>query len=1101
MKKSGLIFRFLLLTGLMLVIFDNLAAQKVSLSYQNTPFETVLNAIRQQTGLGLVFSEQVVDLNRKVSINVSSTELTEALKKLVADTNIAFEIKNQKLYLVERKVEHQQEPKTTPKTIKGVVKDKKGETIIGATVWIPGTNSGTITNIDGQFTLNVQPNAQIKISYIGYSTQTIGIDDRDTYNIVLVEDSKSLDDVVVVGYGTQRRALVTSAISKVGINEGNMRNVLSPSQLLAGRVAGVTISSSSGNLGSGERMIIRGASSLSAGNEPLYVVDGVPIMNNNTALFSFGEQMSSLAALNLTDIESIEVLKDAASAAIYGSRATNGVVLITTKSGKEGKSEIKVNLTSGFSKFANVGKIELVDTDTYIEQYNEGVDNYNTQYGYEIGDSNYRIHISNPFKDSKTTNWMDYITQNGTFNNADVSVSGGNAKTKYYIGGNYTDQKGVIRTNKINKVNLKAKVSHEFTDWLEVGANSSGNYIKNNQVPGADMGSTIVARALEQRPFDRPFKPNGEYYQASTEVLRHNPVQILNEQVAFIDNFRYLGDFYALLKAGKFTYKYSFSTDMGYVYDYKYYNKNHPYGMGLGRIVEYTRFLNNIMSDNILTYSDKFKNISLSAMLGHSFQKQSYRTSMLDGNDVPSPSFDVISSTANITAKAGNLSEFAMESYFGRATVSYFDKYIFTGTLRTDGSSKFAPDTRWGWFPSVSFGWNVSEEDFMKNDNIDLKFRLSYGQTGNQASISNYAWQAELAGGKNYGGQSGIATTSFGNKELTWEKADQLDMGIDLSLLKGKVNLIFDLYQKNTKNLLYDMPVQATSGTTSIITNIGSIRNRGVEFTLNTHFKLNQVDWLSQFNISANKNVITALLGDDAPMSIGGNRALKVGKELGTFYLFKMEGIYQYDGEIPQPLYDQGVRAGDVKWHDADNNGLINDTDRQIMGSSNPDYSGGWNNSFKYKGLQLDIFFNYMYGNDVYAQWKANGLGRTGGNLAATKEQIENRWTGPGTTNKYPRAMNGDQNNTKNSDRFLEDGSFIRLRTLSLSYNFGKEMLTKIHLKNLRIFLQADNLFLLTDYSGWDPEVNLNLDPRFFGVDNLSVPQPRSFSMGANISF
>ncbi len=1103
MNKTKTLFIRLLFCLVIMGFHTSLFAQ-ITISANKQKIKQVMLEIEKNTGYSFFYSDDFLDLNKTISINSKNESIESVLKKVFQDTNIKYKIESNK-QIVLTAIDKQKIQSSSPepkKKITGIVTDDKGESIIGASIQVKGTTSGTISDIEGRFTLDVAPDATLVVSYVGFLNKEIYVGKAANYTVALLEDSKMIDEVVVIGYGTQRRSLVTSAVSKMKLDETTMRNVTSPSQLLDGRVAGVTVSTSSGNLGSGERMSIRGASSLSAGNEPLYVVDGIPIMNNNTAMFSFGEQMSSLAALNLTDIESIEVLKDAASAAIYGSRATNGVVIITTKSGKEGKSEIKLNLNTGFSKFANVGKIKLIDTDTYIEQYNEGIDNYNKQYGYKIGDGAYKIHISNPFHDSETTDWMDFITQTGYFYNVDLGVSGGNAKTKYYIGANYTDQEGVIKTNEINKINLKAKVSHDFTSWLEVGANISGNYIKNHQVPGASIGSTIIARAIEQRPFDRPYKPNGEYYQASTEVLRHNPVQILNEQTAYIDNFRYLGDFYTLLKLGKFSWKYSFDTDMAYVYDYKYYNAKHPYGLGKGRIVEYTRFLNNILSDNIFTYNDKFNNLSVSAMLGHSFQKQSYRTTMIDGSGLPSPSFDVISATAGVDAKSGNISEFAMESYFGRATLSYFDKYILTGTLRTDGSSKFAPETRWGWFPSLSMGWNISEEEFLKNSNTDLKFRLSYGKTGNQASISNYAWQAQMSGGNNYKEQSGIAVSEFGNSRLTWEKAGQYDAGIDLGLLKGKINMMLDFYLKNTNNLLYDMPVPATSGTDAIINNIGSMRNKGVEFTLNTHFKLGQVDWISQFNISANKNEITSLLGNNDLISIGGNRALQVGKELGSFYLFKMEGIYQYDGEVPQSLYDNNnVRAGDVKWYDADNNGLINDTDRQIMGSSNPDFFGGWNNSFKYNGFQLDIFFTYMYGNDTYSQWKANVLGRTGYSMAAITEQIENRWTGPGTTNKYPRAINGDVNNTKNSNRFLEDGSFIRLRTLTFAYNFSPKVLSKIYMKNLRLYFQADNLFLLTNYSGWDPEVSSNLDPRFFGVDELSVPQPRTFSFGANISF
>ena len=922
------------------------------------------------------------------------------------------------------------------------------------------------------------------------------------YEVRLENDNMALDEVVVVGYGTQRRSLVTNAISQFKPTEENMRSVMSPSELLQGRIAGVSISTSSGNLGSAEKMSIRGSSSLSASNEPLYVIDGIPLSNNSASLYSFGENMSSLATLNLTDIESIEVLKDAASAAIYGSRATNGVVLITTKQGREGKSEVKVNYGFSITQFPNTGRREYVGSKQYVEVFNEGVDNYNRQNGFTVNSSGYVKPIRNPYGDMPDTDWLDLITRLGQSHYLDLSFSGGNAKTKYYLSGSYNYQEGVIKTNDISKVNLKSNINHEMFKWLKVGANISGNYLHNNRIPGADLGSTIIGRAVQQRPFDRPYKPNGDYYVGGTdELVFHNPMQILDEETAYIENMRYLGNFYATFKyKDKFAFKSSVNTDITQIYDYTYYNENHPYGKGVGRIVDYNRTIKNILVENFATYNDKFGDFSLSAMLGHSFQKVTTRSAKLDGSGFPSPSFDVVGVASSLDAYSGSLSNYAMESYFGRATFSYKDRYVLTATLRTDGSSKFARDNRWGWFPSVSLGWNISKENFMKDSDTELKFRVSYGKTGNQEGIGSYAYQALMSGGYNYGNGSGIAVSTFGNRDLTWEKADQFDAGFDITLFKGRVNIMADAYYKKTKDLLYSTPIHSTTGVTSIISNIGSMRNIGAELTINTHFNFGPLSWLSQFNIATNRNKLTELLGDDKPISIGANRALQVGKEVGAFYLFIMDGIYQYDGEVPAEQYAQGIRAGDVKWRDVDDNNLINDNDRQVIGSSNPYFSGGWNNTFRYKGVSLDVFFTYMYGNDVYAAWKINTskLGHKNGVLA---EEARNRWTGPGSTDLHPRSVSGDTNNTRNSDRWLEDGSFLRLRSLTLSYTFPEKISRRLAMKSLRVYFQGDNLWLATRYSGWDPEVSNNLDPRFMGVDNFSVPQPRMFCFGLNVTF
>ncbi len=1064
-------FRLLFLTVVLSAVCATASAQRVTLDMQNAKLEKVLGQITQQTGLVFNYTRPTINPDKRVSVSVKQAELESVLRQLFDADGIVYEIKDGKVYLADRKGGVNPPPALSAarQRYAGRIVDAAGNPVVGASVVIRGSTTGVSSDIDGRFAIEAREGEVLSVSFVGYTPQTITLGAKTMLTLTLREDTSELEEVVVVGYGTQRRSLVTSAISKVQMNESNMRQVASPTQLLSGRVAGVTTSTGSGNLGSGERMVIRGSSSLSAGNEPLYVIDGIPITNTNANLVDFGEDMSSLATLNISDIESIEVLKDAASAAIYGSRANNGVIVITTKSGKEGKSEVHLNFNTGVTRFANVGKIKMADSGLYVRDFNEGVDNYNRQYGYKPGDSGFKKHIQNPFGTLPDTDWMDLILQTGTFYNGDVSFSGGNVKTRYYVGANYNHQTGVIRTNKMEKMNFKVKISHEFTPWLEVGANVSGNYIKNHQIPGANSGTTIIGRSIQQRPFDRPYKPNGDYYVGGTdELVFHNPMQILDEETAYIENMRYLGNFYATFKyKDKFAFKSSVNTDITQIYDYTYYNENHPYGKGVGRIVDYNRTIKNILVENFATYNDKFGDFSLSAMLGHSFQKVTTRSAKLDGSGFPSPSFDVVGVASSLDAYSGSLSNYAMESYFGRATFSYKDRYVLTATLRTDGSSKFARDNRWGWFPSVSLGWNISKENFMKDSDTELKFRVSYGKTGNQEGIGSYAYQALMSGGYNYGNGSGIAVSTFGNRDLTWEKADQFDAGFDITLFKGRVNIMADAYYKKTKDLLYSTPIHSTTGVTSIISNIGSMRNIGAELTINTHFNFGPLSWLSQFNIATNRNKLTELLGDDKPISIGANRALQVGKEVGAFYLFIMDGIYQYDGEVPAEQYAQGIRAGDVKWRDVDDNNLINDNDRQVIGSSNPYFSGGWNNTFRYKGVSLDVFFTYMYGNDVYAAWKINTskLGHKNGVLA---EEARNRWTGPGSTDLHPRSVSGDTNNTRNSDRWLEDGSFLRLRSLTLSYTFPEKISRRLAMKSLRVYFQGDNLWLATRYSGWD---------------------------------
>ncbi len=1093
--------RFILLFFAFLLNFT-VQAQNISLRVEKATVREVMEKIQNEYGYSFTIHTNSGDINKVISMSVKDADINQALEEIFKNSSLTYSI-NGKIISVNDRTKSSAD-KTDDVTVSGTIVDMDGIPLTGASVMIKGTKTGTVTDLDGKFTLGgVYKNTVLQIMFLGMRTAEVIVSDPSVpLKIKLEPDTDVLEDVVVVAYGSMRRELLTNAISTFKPDENMARTALSPSELLQGRIAGVNISTSSGNLGTSERMSIRGSSSLSASNEPLYVIDGIPLNNESGSLYSFGEDLSSLSVLNLNDIESIEVLKDAASAAIYGSRGTNGVILITTKSGKEGRSETKVNYSFGMSDFANRNRIVYADSDSWVRIYNEGIDNYNKQNNFQPGTSSYIAHIRNPFQGLPDTDWLSQITRLGMQHNADVSFSNGSEKTKIYAGANFSHQEGVIRTNDITKLNLKLNLSHKMNKWLEIGGNMSGNYLKNNRVPGADIGSTIVARAVEQRPFDRPYKPSGEYYVGGTnELSRHNPVQILSEQRSYVDNYRFLGALWGQAEINRhLTAKVSFNTDAAYTLDYLYYNANHPYKEDNGRIIEKNRFLMTNLMETFVNYDNTWGDFSLNAMAGHSFQKTSSRSNSIDAQNFPSPSFDVIGVAGFISGVTGGLSEYSIESWFGRANVSWKDRYILNATVRADGSSRFAPKYRWGVFPSVSLGWNVSKEDFWNSPSTDFKLRLSYGKTGNQDGISNYGWQPLISGGYNYSGTSGIAVSSKGNENLTWETADQYDFGFDLSFLNGKLSMIFDTYLKNTQNLLYSMPMHSTSGQTSMLSNIGSMRNYGIEFTLNAHADLGPVQWSSSLNIAHNKNTLTKLTGDDI-VAIGSNHALQVGQEIGSFYLLHFDGIYQYDGEVPKGEYDMGVRAGDMKYYDKDGNGIINDSDRIVVGSPNPDFTGGWNNSFTWNGLNLSIFLTYSYGADIYAAWMA-GPTRMGNYQGLLKEWTENRWTGPGSTNKYPRPVYSYHgNNSRASTYYLKDGSFIKLKSVMLSYNLPEKWTDAMRMKDVRVYVQGENLALFSKYPGWDPEISVSLSPQLIGIDNYGVPSPTIYKLGVNISF
>jgi len=997
-------------------------------------------------------------------------------------------------------------------TINGLVKNVSGQRLRGVSIYLKneGTDfkSSTTTDETGAFSFHNVPVGKdytLTLSYVGYQSLvkqglTVANEGVNTLSIVMEEQQTQLDDVVVIGYGKQKRSDVTAAVASFRPTEQTARPVLGPDQLIQGRMAGVQVSAGSGSPGSSNRVSIRGIGSLSAANEPLYVIDGVPVVTRGASLTSLGEDVNPLALLNPSDIESVEVLKDAASAAIYGSRATNGVIIITTKTGKSGQSRFAVDAFTGFSSVPRKNKMKMANPEQYLTVINEAIDNYNIQYGYVPGTKNYMLRKENPFPGETGTDWFDLVSRTANTSSGAVSFSSGTDKTKVFISGNYLRQEGTLIKQKFEKVTGKLNLTHKLYNWLEVGMNSNYSYTTNNRVPGSNSGATVMSRSIPQRPYDMPYKPNGDYYKGGTdELIYHNPLQIINEENVELTNYRFLGTFFATANLAKgLTFKTLLGTDLTYTVDEVYYNDKHPYGLGMGLKYDDRRFTPNTLWENTLNYDNRFGKLSVNGLLGYSYQQANYSTTTIKGQGFPSSSFQELNVASLITEAGTSKTESSIVSVFSRAALTWDDKYMLNLTMRADGSSKFAPENRWGYFPSVSAGWNMSKETFWEVDMLKPKLRVSYGETGNQDGISSYAYQAQMGGGQNYNNTSGINVTSNGNRSLTWETAQQYGAGLDVDFWNGRLNLTVDYFLKNTNNLLYSKPMPATSGFTTIMSNIGSMRNKGWEFALSGNTDLGPVKWSSDFNISFIRNKLTSLMGEEA-LLIGANRTLQVGQEVGAFYMYKMLGIYQNRDEIGQSFYDQGVRPGDVQYEDLDGNGKIDVSDRQIIGSSNPKFFGGFNNNFNYKNFDFNIFFTYSVGNDVYASYRTF-TERLGNNfMNMTVSAMEERWTGEGTSNTTPRAIYGTGWNTQNSSRFLEDGSYLRLRALNLGYTLSDTFAKKLGLQRLRVYVQGDNLYLWTKYKGFDPEVTSDFDPQFIGQDNLILPQPRTINFGFNL--
>ena len=992
------------------------------------------------------------------------------------------------------------------RTINGVVTDTNSEALIGVNIMEKGTANGTITDIDGQYSISVPQGAIIVFSYIGYNSKEIVWDGSTTLNVEMDEDGKLLEEIVVVGYGAQRRRDLTGATSSLTSDVSQITVVSSLDQMMQGNLSGVNITNASGMPGGAVRVSIRGIGSINGSNEPLFVIDGVPVSNTDNSGVNNrlgGSIQNPLSMLNPNDIESIDILKDAAATAIYGSRATNGVVMITTKRGRKNQ-QTTVNLSAYYGMQSLPKTIELADSELYITVRNEAINNFNTQQNLRPGDNLYRPQEINPRQGQPDIDWISLITHNqATVQNYEVSVSGGNEATRLYSSIGYFDQQGIILTNRFRRYSFRTNIDHDISRYFTTGMTVDLSKTINNRVPNDNVGNGIFTRSIEQRPFDVPFKEDGSYMIGGVDVPRHNGIQVLNETKSENNWYRVLANAYLSFKPiESLEYKISLSGDIRYSNDYLKLTQDHPYGSPKGEITDFRSFAQNYLIDNTLTYTESFNQLQLIGLAGYSYQEMRNDLSSIVGKDFPSPNFDYINAAGYIQSAFTNGGANSLSSTFLRLNLMYGDRYLLTASIRADGSSKFAEGNKWGTFPSVSGAWRISSEKFFPGKDVidDLKLRLSWGLTGNQEGIGNYDSRSLATGGANYNGGDGIAVTTLANPNLKWEKSEQINVGMDVTLLNGRISLSGDYFIKNTNDLLYDRPLHTTTGFSSITQNIGSMRNSGVEFSFRSRNIVNgDFIWNTDFNISSIKNKLLSLI-DDQPIPIG-NHVLQVDKPIGSFYMYKMEGIYQTDAEVPAPLYGKGVRAGDIKYNDPNNDGDLSPEDRVIVGSALPDFFGGLTNRFSYKGFDLSIFNTFSFGNYVYASGMA-GIDAVGhNNYGMRKEIIANRWQGEGTSNSIPRSMISTHN-TQTSTYLLHDGSYFKFKDVTLGYSLPSAFVRKYSMSYVRLYISAQNLLTISNYPGYDPEVSYSVnDSKTMGIDAMTVPLLRTFVFGLNVTF
>lgn len=969
-----------------------------------------------------------------------------------------------------------------------VTAQSDGLPLPGVSVTVKGTsNIGTQTDVNGSFKLNVpQGTTALVFQYIGYSRVEANIPANGIVNIQMQEDQKQLSEVVVVGYGTQIRRELTGSIAKVSAKDFDDIPINSFQSALQGRAAGVFINTGSGKLGQAMQIRVRGISSISAGNDPLYVIDGVPVVTGG--LGSYTEDDDPLAAISPEDIESIEVLKDAAASAIYGSRASNGVILVTTKKGKAGRTNIDFGMQLGTSEptrkgdFLNAAEYreligEAMANVDYWGEYNNAAEFFADWTGTDDWNQNYN------------TNWVDQAFQTGKMQQYALSVSGGDAKTRFLLSGNFNDTKGIIINNSMERIAGRLNIDHTVNNSIEVGGNI--NLIKTDLVRVSSDNAFSNPLQLNALPPIHPLYDEEGRYNANTYYYNN----LINVSDAENDNttFKSLTTAFANIKfTPNLSFRSEYGLDLTTLEEEEYLGRRTqdggPLGIGYNNNVRAINFNTN----NTLNWTKNFSEASnLQLLGGFSYQKGTYRNSDITGEGFPSDRFTKIASAAKITGGTAFETAYSIISYLGRANYKLADRYLLGATVRVDGSSRFGKENRYGTFPSVSAGWIASEENFLKNSGLVsfLKLRGSYGLTGN-AEIGNFA-SLTLYEGVSYGGGSGTIPSQLGDPALTWENTATTDIALEFGLFNDRVSGIVDWYHKKTSDLLLNVPIPATNGFTTITQNIGDLENRGVELSLTTQNFVNAFRWTTNFNISFNKNKVTRLAGQ--PIYPGGRYVGRIseGEPYGYFYTKAYAGVDPQNGDA---LYyvDESRTATTNDYSEAAN---------QKVGDPNPEFFGGFGNRFSYKGFDLDVQTQFVYGNDIYNS--AGGFQAANGDWFdnQTRKQLQ-RWRQPGDITDIPQARFGFSNGTGASSRYVEDGSYFRVKNVVLGYTLPKTFASKIKAQNARIYLSALNLFTLTDYSGYDPEVNTTFSGAVqLGNDFYTPPQPRTISFGLNIGF
>ena len=1054
------------------------------------------------------------------------------------------------------------------KTVTGTVKDESGQGVIGASVLEKGTTKGVITDLDGNYSINVKVGTTLEISSIGYKTETLVIGSQSVYNVVLKEDQELLDEVVVVGYGTMKRSDLSGA--SVSMKEDDLKGsiISSLDQSLQGRAAGVTAMTTSGAPGSSSSIRVRGQATINANAEPLYVIDGVIVQGggNSGADFGLGDALgngkvstiSPLSTINPSDIVSMEILKDASATAIYGAQGANGVVLITTKRGKAG--DAKFTYEGMFAVSRQSKRLDMMNLREYAEYYNNFV---------AIGELQANDYYSDPSILGIGTNWQDEIFQTALQQSHQIAAQGGTDKVQYYVSGSWMDQEGTIIGSEFGRTSFRVNLDAKLKDWFKIGVNTSYARTKDD-LKLADSNQGLIYYSLTTIPDIPIYDLDGNYSSTVREGYTNpNPIALAMMDEITLERQKLNGNVYAELTPLKhFTWRTEVGFDIGGSQGIRYKPMVDLGGWVRSSNSMSTQENNNtfLQLKNYLTYANTIGKHSFTAMLGQECWESEWRYQSIANTDLPSDEVHNVSLGTGTPTIGSGFGSSAMASFFTRETYNYDNRYLATYTFRYDGSSNFGPKNRWAGFHSFAGSWKFSNEKFFKESRLgevisNGKIRLGWGQTGN-SNIGSYAWGSALSQMSSSLG-AGYRPANIANESIKWETQIQYNVGLDLGFLNDKFNLIIDAYYKKSEDMLMSLQLPSYMGTQGNVSlalaapkgNYGSISNKGLEITLDTHpVSGKEFSWDSNFQISFNRNKLESLDGTSNANIIGYGQwsdvvsVSEVGKSLYNFYGYVTDGVYTDLDDIersakPVKYPSDGVFhksntvwVGDIKYKDLNDDNVIDEKDRKDIGSPLPKFTAGWTNSFHWKNFDASVFLAASYGNKVLnynaltlthmnSAWTnqltsvkdravlvpidetidyTNGVNVNGVTVYNWYDDITNVKVKNSSTKTPRMSINDPNDNDRISDRYVEDGSYIRIKNVTIGYTLPKELLKKIFIDNLRVYVNLQNLYTFTKYSGYDPEVGASTSDMtgyVYGVDNGRYPSPTVYSMGVNITF